>query len=145
MLPETSQLGWRGRVNMCETKNNSPVLSNKVVQDFKGINDESDLGDGRSWEGSWQTSIQFGPGRRDPPKEGNWAVTEPVFSTLQPVRECSHPPCPQHLLQLHEDQTTHGCSYQFGSSVVTNSTSILYLLREKFCDENVSQPLATPV
>ena len=48
MLPETSQLGRRGRVNMCETKNNSPVLSNKVVQDFKGVNDESDLGDGRS-------------------------------------------------------------------------------------------------
>lgn len=49
MLPETSQLGWRGRVNTCETTgNNSPVLSNEVVQDFKGINDESDLGDGRS-------------------------------------------------------------------------------------------------
>ena len=49
MLPGTSQLGWRGRVNTCETTgNNLPVLSNKVVQDFKGINDESELGDRRS-------------------------------------------------------------------------------------------------
>ena len=49
MLPGTSQVGWRGRANMYETKgNNSPVLSNEVVQDFKGINDVSDLGDRRS-------------------------------------------------------------------------------------------------
>lgn len=49
MFPGTSQLGWRGRANTYETKgNNSPVLSNEIVQDFKGINDESDLGDRRS-------------------------------------------------------------------------------------------------
>ena len=44
MLTGTSQLGRRGRLNTYETTgNNSPVLSNKVEQDFKGINDESDL------------------------------------------------------------------------------------------------------
>lgn len=36
-----------------------------------------------------------------PSQRGNWKESqEPVFSTLQPVRECSHPPCPQHLLSF---------------------------------------------
>lgn len=70
-----------------------------------------------------------------------------VLPTIQPVRECSHPPCPQHLLQLHEDQTTHRCCCQFGPSVMTLTpqTFFDYLLLENFCDRNVSQPLTTPI
>lgn len=84
MLPGTSQLGRRGRVNTYETTgNNSPVLSNKVEQDFKGINDESDLETEGSERGLDKPAFSLGQGGGAPPKKGTghlWGWCLPLCS-----------------------------------------------------------------
>lgn len=97
-----------------------------VAQNFKEVDNESDVGEGRKWGGLDKPALREGQGGGRSWVRGVGSH-EAGACLPQPGRGCSQPPCPQHLLPRWGDQTARGAAVSLAVGTDVNSTSILSL------------------
>lgn len=97
-----------------------------VAQNFKEVDNESDVGEGRKWGGLDKPALREGQGGGRSWVRGVGSH-EAGACPPQPGRGCSQPPCPQRLLPRWGDQTARGAAVSLAVGTDVNSTSILSL------------------